>query len=142
MTQQEELTEEQRVKNKLLTLAEQQNKNIQRRFSTKYSQYKYKVEQTQSLHYLTYGLIWIYFLLSAFYLGILFVGPKRKLYSYKYKFLILLVLVLFPYVITPIEYFFVRLFVFLTETIVGNVYERDDHEYVIDYTYVPNLFSY
>jgi len=134
--------EEARVKNKLITLAEQQNQYMQRRFSTKYSQYNYKVGQTQSLHYLTYGLIWIYFLLSAFYLGILFVGPKRKLYSYKYKFLILLVLVLFPYVITPIEYFFVRLFVFLTETIVGNVYERDDHEYVIDYTYVPNLFSY
>jgi len=136
-----EATEE-RVKNKLITLAEQQNKYMQRRFSTKYSQYNYKVEQTQSLHYLTYGLIWIYFILSAFYLGILFVGPKRKLYSYKYKFLILLALVLFPYVITPIEYFFVRLFVFLTETIIGNVYERDDHEYVVDYTYVPNLFSY
>ena len=133
---------EARVKNKLITLAEQQNQYMQRRFSTKYSQYNYKVGQTQSLHYLTYGLIWIYFLLSAFYLGILFVGPKRKLYSYKYKFLILLVLVLFPYVITPIEYFFVRLFVFLTETIIGNVYERDDHEYIIDYTYVPNLFSY
>lgn len=131
-----------RVKNKLITLAHQQNQYMQRRFSTKYSQYNYKVGQTQSLHYLTYGLIWIYFLLSAFYLGILFVGPKRKLYSYKYKFFILLVLVLFPYVITPIEYFFVRLFVFLTETIIGNVYERDDHEYVIDYTYVPNLFSY
>lgn len=134
--------EEARVKNKLITLAEQQNQYMQRRFSTKYSQYNYKVGQTQSLHYLTYGLIWIYFLLSAFYLGILFVGPKRKLYSYKYKFFILLVLVLFPYVITPIEYFFVRLFVFLTETIIGNVYERDDHEYIIDYTYVPNLFSY
>lgn len=131
-----------RVKNKLITLAHQQNQYMQRRFSTKYSQYNYKVGQTQSLHYLTYGLIWIYFLLSAFYLGILFVGPKRKLYSYKYKFFILLVLVLFPYVITPIEYFFVRLFVFLTETIIGNVYERDDHEYIIDYTYVPNLFSY
>ena len=113
-----EATEE-RVKNKLITLAHQQNKYMQRRFSTKYSQYNYKVEQTQSLHYLTYGLIWIYFILSAFYLGILFVGPKRKLYSYKYKFLILLALVLFPYVITPIEYFFVRLFVFLTETIIG-----------------------
>ena len=136
-----EATEE-RVKNKLITLAHQQNQYMQRRFSTKYSQYNYKVEQTQSLHYLTYGLIWIYFILSAFYLGILFVGPKRKLYSYKYKGLILLALVLFPYVITPIEYFFVRLFVFLTETIVGNVYERDDHEYVVDYTYVPNLFSY
>jgi hypothetical protein len=130
------------AKTKLVELAKQQNDYMRRRFSTKYSQYSYKVGQIQLLHNLTYGLVWIYFILAAFYLGILFVGPNRKLYSYKYKGLILLALVLFPYVITPIEYFFVRLFVFLTETTVGNVYERDDHEYVVDYTYVPNLFSY
>lgn len=129
-------------KTKIVELAKQQNDYMQRRFSTKYSQYKYKVEQTRSLHHFTYALIWIYFLFSVFYLGIIFVGPKRNKFSNQYKFIVLCIIVVFPYIITPVEYFIIRGVTFLIETVAGNVFKRDDHEYVVDYNAIPNLFSY
>ena len=127
---------------KVIEIAKNQNEYMARRFSTKYSAYKYKTEQTRFLNNFTYALIWIYFLLAALYLGIIFVGPKRSEFSYKYKVVALLVIVLFPYLITPIEYFVLRGIVFVIETTVGNVFKRDDHTYIVDYTYLPNFFSY
>ena len=126
----------------VIKLAKNQNEYMARRFSTKYSAYKYKTEQTRFLNNFTYALIWIYFLLAAIYLGIIFVGPKRSEFSYKYKVIALLVIVLFPYLITPIEYFVLRGIAFVIETTVGNVFKRDDHTYIVDYTYLPNFFSY
>ena len=123
-------------------LAKQQNEYMRRRFSTKYSAYNYKVEQTRILHNVTYGLMWVYFILAAFYLGILFVSPSQQNYGIYYKMAILLVLVLYPFLITPLEYFVFRAITFVIETIVGNVFTRDDHEYVVEHTYLPGFFSY
>ena len=130
------------LKQQILDLAKQQNEYMKRKYSTKYSKYNYKVQQTRSLHYYTYAMIWIYFLLASLYLGVLFVGPNRNYYSFSYKFFILLFLVLYPFLITPFEYLIFRAFVFITETIVGNVFTRDDHEYVIDQSYFPDFFAY
>ena len=115
---------------------------MHKRFSTQYSQYNYKVEQLRQLNHFTYLLIWLYFILAAIYLGIIFVGPKAPEFSYQFKLIVLLVLIFYPYVITPIEMFLFRMFTYLIETVVGNVYKRPDYQYVIDYSYIPNLFSY
>ena len=60
--------------NEIKALAKQQNEYMRRRFSTKYSAYNYKVEQTRLLHNVTYGLMWVYFILAAFYLFVLYVS--------------------------------------------------------------------
>ena len=65
-----------------------------------------------------------------------------KYSAYNYKVAILLVLVLYPFLITPLEYFVFRAITFVIETIVGNVFTRDDHEYVVEHTYLPGFFSY
>jgi hypothetical protein len=44
--------------------------------------------------------------------------------------------------VTPIEMFIFRFITYIIETVVGNVYKRPDYQYVIDYSYIPNLFSY
>tara|TARA_B110000971_G_scaffold202421_1_gene222162 strand:+ start:315 stop:608 length:294 start_codon:yes stop_codon:yes gene_type:complete len=87
-------------------------------------------------------LIWVYVILSAAYLGIIFIGPRAPRFTSYYKVGVLIVLVLFPYVATPIEMFFLKMLTFIVETVMGNVYERPDFEYLIDYNAVPNLFSY
>jgi hypothetical protein len=125
-----------------VTIAKEQNNSLRRKFSTQNSKYNYKIEQLQSLNHFIYVLIWGYFILAAFYLGILFVGPKASTFSNQYKLIVLLVLVLFPYVVTPIEMFIFRFITYIIETVVGNVYKRPDYQYVIDYSYIPNLFSY
>jgi hypothetical protein len=130
------------MKEEIVKLAKQQNEYMKRRFSTKYSEYNYKVVQQYSLHNFTYALIWIYFILSAVYLGILFVGPKRQKFSYRYKVMMLIILVLFPYVVTPIEYFIFRGISYIIETTIGNVFKRDDYQYLVDYTYMPKFFHY
>ena len=130
------------MKEEIVKLAKQQNEYMKRRFSTKYSEYNYKVVQQYSLHNFTYALIWIYFILSAVYLGILFVGPKRQKFSYRYKVMMLIILVLFPYVVTPIEYFIFRGISYIIETTIGNVFKRDDYQYLVDYTYMPKFFNY
>jgi hypothetical protein len=126
----------------IVNLAKQQNEYVKRRFSTKYSQYKYKLGQQHFLHNFTYALLWIYFIVAAFYLGILLVGPKRQKFSYRYKVVALIIIVLFPYIITPIEYFVIRAITFIIETLVGNVFQRDDYQYLVDYTFMPTFFSY
>ena len=125
-----------------INLAKQQNEYMRRRFSTKQSQYEYKMGQNRFLNNFTYALLWVYFILAAIYLAIVFVSPKRDQFSYQYKVAVLLILVLYPFVITPIEYFILRGLALIVETVVGNVFERDDYEYVMDYTHLPNFFSY
>lgn len=127
---------------KVKDLAKRQNAAMHKRFSTQYSKYNYKVEQLRRLNGFIYILIWIYFILAAIYLGIILVGPKAAEFSYKYKLAVLILLVLFPYIITPIEMFVLRMITYIIESVVGNVYKRPDYEYVIDQTYIPNLFSY
>ena len=126
----------------IIELAKQQNEYMRRRFSTKQSQYEYKTGQNRFLNNFTYALLWVYFILAAIYLAIVFVSPKRDQFSYQYKVAVLLILVLYPFVITPIEYFILRGLALIVETVVGNVFERDDYEYVMDYTHLPNFFSY
>ena len=126
----------------LVNVAKAQNDYMKRRFSTKESSYNYKVGQISYLHNLTYGLLWVYFILAALYLAIIMVGPKSKNYSYVYKLLTLIFLVLFPYIVTPVEMFLLRGLSLIVETIFGNVFNRPDHEYVIDYSYLPKFFSY
>ena len=128
--------------NDIVEIAKKQNDYMRRRFSTKQSQYNYKIGQLHFLHNFTYALLWVYFILSAIYLAIVFVSPKRDQFSYQYKVIVLLVLVLFPFVITPIEYFVLRGLALIVETVVGNVFERDDYEYVVDHSNLPNFFSY
>ena len=130
------------MKDEIVKLAKQQNEYMKRRFSTKYSEQNYKMGQQSSLHNFTYALIWIYFILSAVYLGILFVGPKRQKFSYRYKVAMLIILVLFPYLITPIEYFIFRGISYIIHTTIGNVFNRDDYQYLVDYTYMPKFFNY
>lgn len=125
-----------------INLAKQQNEYMRRRFSTKQSQYEYKTGQNRFLNNFTYALLWVYFILAAIYLAIVFVSPKRNQFSYQYKVAVLLILVLYPFVIAPIEYFILRGLTLIVETVVGNVFERDDYEYVVDYTHLPNFFSY
>jgi len=126
----------------LLHLASSQNDAMRRRFSTKNSKIAYKDEQLVYLSTYIFYLIWLYFILSAGYLGVLFVGPRAKTFSPYYKVGVLLILVSFPYLATPVEMFFLKMFTYMIETLVGNVYERPDFEYIIDYNAIPNLFSY
>lgn len=126
----------------ILNLASNQNNAMRRRFSTQYSKVAYKTGQMVYLSNYIFYLIWLYFILSAFYLGVLFVGPKAKTFSPYYKIGVLLALVLFPYLATPVEMFFLKMVTYIIETLIGNVYERPDFEYVIDYNAIPNLFSY
>lgn len=123
-------------------LAKRQNDAMDRRFSTQNSKVLYKVEQIKSLNTYIYLLIWIYVILAACYLWIIFIGKQSVEYSTPYKLSALIVIVLFPYVITPIEMFLARMVTFIVETIFGNVYKRDDYEYVVDKTYIPGIFSY
>lgn len=128
--------------NDILNLAENQNNAMRRRFSTKDSQVAYKTGRLVYLSNYMYYLVWLYFILSAVYLGILFVGPRSKTFTPYYKVGVLIGLVLFPYLSTPVEMFFIKLVTFMVETMIGNVYERPDVEYVIDYNAIPNIFSY
>jgi len=128
--------------NYILNLAKNQNNAMRRRFSTKNSQVAYKNGRMVYLSSYVFYLIWVYVILSAAYLGIIFIGPRAPKFTSYYKVGVLIVLVLFPYVATPIEMFFLKMLTFIVETVMGNVYERPDFEYLIDYNAVPNLFSY
>jgi len=125
-----------------LVIAERQNNAMRRRFTTHESAYTYKIGQIKSLNGIIYILIWAYFILAAIYLGILLIGPKSESYSFYYKLCVLIVLVIYPYVITPFLMFIYRLIVFIIESAIGNVFSRPDYQYVIDRSYIPNLFKY
>ena len=126
----------------LLHLASSQNDAMRRRFSTKNSKIAYKHNKLVYLSTYIFYLVWLYFILSAGYLGIVLVGPRAKTFSPYYKIGVLLTLVLFPYLATPVEMFFLKMFTYIIETLIGHVYERPDFEYIIDYNAIPNLFSY
>jgi hypothetical protein len=126
----------------ILNLAKNQNSAMRRRFSTKDSQDAYKTGKMIYLNRYFFYLMWLYYILSTVYLGILFISPSAPKYSAYYKVGVLLVLVIFPYIATPIEMFLLKMLTFIIETTMGNVYERPDYEYVLDYNAVPNLFSY
>ena len=66
----------------------------------------------------------------------------RNIYSFYYKLCVLIVLVIYPYVITPFLMFIYRLIAFIIESAIGNVFSRPDYQYVIDRSYIPNLFKY
>jgi len=83
--------------------------------------------------------MFLYFIVAAVYLGIIFVGPNRGKNSFLFKITALLIIILFPYFITPIEYFLFRGVLFVLETFMGDLFGHDDYEYLIDQTYVPNL---
>lgn len=125
-----------------IDLAKRQNDALDRQYSTQFSSYQYKIGQIQRLNWFTYLLIWLYFILSTIYLWILFVGNKASSYTPFYKVGVLVGLMVFPFIITPIEMFVLRFITFVIETVVGNVYKRPDYNYVVDQTYVPNLFQY
>jgi hypothetical protein len=123
-------------------LASRQNDAMERRFSTQKSKSYYKVNQIQTLNMYIYGLIWIYVILSACYLWMIFIGKNSDQYSTFFKIMALIGIILFPYVITPIEMFIVRMGTFVVETIFGNVYKRPDYQYVVDKSYIPGIFAY
>jgi len=129
-------------KEQLIELARKQNNAMHTRYSTQYSQYTYKIGQIHFLNNFTYFLIWIYFILAAIYLGILIVSEKRNNFSMYYKVGVFLTIIVFPYIITPIEMFIMKMCTFVIETIVGKVFERPDHEFVINYNSIPNIFNY
>jgi len=123
-------------------IALRQNEAVRKRYTTQYSQVDYKQGQIRSLNNLIYALLWIYFILAAVYLWKIFVSKSSGNYSFRFKMIVLILLVLYPYIITPLEVFFLRMITFIVENVVGNVYKRPDYDYVIDRTYLPNLFSY
>jgi len=123
-------------------MASKQNEVVRKRYTTQYSQVDYKHGQIRMLNYFIYALIWIYFILSVVYLWMIFVSKSSSEYTFRYKMFVLVGLLLFPYIITPLEMFFMRMITFVVETVVGNVYTRPDYDYVIDRSYVPTLFSY
>ena len=120
-------------------LAKTQNEYMKRRFSTQYSQYNYEIGKLQSLNKITYGLMLLYYIVAGVYLGIIFIGPTRDKSTYLFKISILLIIMLFPFLITPVEYFLYRVVLFVVETFMGKVFENDDYGYLIDQTYVPNF---
>jgi hypothetical protein len=125
------------VEDSIEKIAKIQNEYMKRRFSTKYSQYNYDNSKLQYLNKISFTLLMLYFIIAAVYLGILFVGPGREDVSYFYKLLALIVLVLYPFLITPIEYFSFRAIVFIVETVFGKVFEQDDYEFLIDFSHLP-----
>ena len=114
-----------------------QNEYMKRRFSTKYSQYNYDIRKLQFLNNVSFSLLILYFILGAVYLGIHFIGPGSEKNSYLYKFIILTIIIGYPFLITPIEYFSFRTLLFVVETAVGKVFERDDYEFLIDLRHLP-----
>lgn len=132
---------------KLIEIAKKQNAYLEKRFSVQASRIFYKKQQVESLNSVIYVLIWVYFITAGVFLGILFVGPKANLYSSYVKFIVILLVVCYPYIIAPLEMFFVKFFTFIVESSVGNVWTRPDNEYSLDYTYIPmsyipNVYSY
>jgi hypothetical protein len=123
-------------------LAKRQNDAMQRRFSTQKSKSHYKVHQIQTLNTYIYVFIWVYVILSACYLWVIFIGNNSDQYSRFFKITVLIGIILFPYVITPIEMFIARMGTFVVESIFGNVYKRPDYEYVVDKSYIPGIFAY
>ena len=124
----------------LISLAQSQNTFLEKRYSTQNSKYLYKTQQISLLHNLTYILIWVYLLVSLIYVVFLFIGPNAKKYSFFFKLIILMTIIHYPYVIYTIEVFLLKVYTFLVETAVGQVFQRPDKEFVIDYTYIPNMF--
>jgi len=118
-------------------IARIQNEYMKRRFSTKYSQYNYDYQRLQSLNNISFLLLMSYFIISAAYLGILFFGQHRGTVSYSYKVFALVFLVLYPFIITPIEYFLFRAIAFVIETAVGNIFEHDDYVFLLDFSHLP-----
>lgn len=129
------------TKDDLEKIGKVQNDYMKRRFSTRYSQYNYDITKLRFLNSFAYGLFVFYFFLSAIYLGIILIGPNKDKFSNFYKGNVFLILVLFPYLITPLEYILLRVTLFLTETIVGNVFDTDDYNYIIDQTYLPRFLQ-
>jgi uncharacterized membrane protein len=129
----------------LISLAQSQNTFLEKRYSTQGSKYSYKTQQISSLNSLMYILIWVYLLVCIIYMVFLFVGPNAKNYSLFFKIIVIIILIVYPYVIYAIEVFLVKAYTFIVEMTVGQVFQRPDHEYVIDYTYmplqyIPNMF--
>jgi hypothetical protein len=121
-------------------LSQTQNEYMKQRFSTKYSQYNYDLKEMQTVSRALYALLLLYFIFSAIYLGIIFVGPNRDKTSYVFKGCAVAFLVLFPFCITPVEYYLFRGFRFVVETSLGSVYQKDDYEFLLDTRFLPTFF--
>ena len=124
-------------------IAQAQNTYLEKQYSTQQSKYLYKTQQIQSLNTFIYYLVWVYFIFAVMYLILVFLEKK---YSYGWKFFLLFFILVYPYVIYGIEVFFIKVYTFLVETIIGQVFKRPDNEFGIDYTfmplqYVPNIFK-
>ena len=119
-------------------LSQTQNEYMKTRFSTKYSQYNYDIMEMQTLNKVMNILLLLYFITSAIYLGIIFIGPNRDKISYTFKGGVVAMLVLFPVFITPTEYYIYRGIRFAVETSMGSVYQKDDYEFLLNF---PTVFS-
>lgn len=127
------------VDEKTIALAKRQNDALRKRFSTKYSNWNYQIQQLQQLQKFNSWFIFIYCTLSIMYAGLLIFGENAVKYSWVYKLTVISICIVFPFIISPVEMFFVNLFTFFTKTFFGDVYNRPDYEYGIDYTFVPTL---
>lgn len=121
----------------IVKIGRTQNEYMRRRFSTKNSQYTYDIQKLQFFNNISFALLLLYFIVAAVYLGILFVGPDREKNTFFYKLVVLVILVLYPFLVTPIEYFTFRGLLFVVETAIGKVFERDDYEFLIDLRNLP-----
>jgi hypothetical protein len=127
---------------KLIELAKSQNTYLEKQYSTQGSKYLYKTQQIHSLNTAIFYLFWIYFIFSLIYLVMIVLEKK---YSYQWKIIVFLLLIIYPYLIYTIEVFLAKVYTFCVETIIGNVFQRPDNEFNVDYTfmplhYVPNIF--
>ena len=113
-------------------LSKTQNDYMKRRFSTKDSQYNYDIQNLQFLNKFSFALLIFYFLIAAVYLGIIFIGPGSDKISNFFKFLVLLLFILYPFLITPFEYYSFRAVLFVLETAIGKIYDKDDYAFMID----------
>jgi hypothetical protein len=125
----------------LIGVAQIQNDYMRRRFSTQKSLYNYEILNLQYLNKFTYAFFILYFIIAAGYLGIICIGPNSEKISFTYKGSVLLFVLLFPFLITPIEYFFFRKILFIVETFTGQLFTSDKYEYILDQTYVPRFSS-
>lgn len=124
---------------KLADLARRQNEYIKKRYSTKDSQYEYKLQQVSSLTNTIHVLFYLYAILSIICIYIIIFGEQFLEFGKYSKIIMILLLFLFPYIMTPIEGAIINFVYFLIKMITGETVDTAEYQYVLDTSYIPGL---
>ena len=89
--------------NALNTLAEEQNKEIEAEFSTKYVGYLYQLERNHLANLYIYWLYWLYGIVAAVFVFFLIRGANAQSITWTMKVVYIILIIMFPFVIVPIE---------------------------------------